>query len=79
MNGNQAILFAVLLALSIGAEFLFLSGEHHATAWWSHVPGFFAFFGFFACLGLAFLAKALGQHWLQQDERYYQRGRKSRA
>lgn len=78
MNGKQTILFTIALALAIGAEFLFLSGEHHGTAWWSNVPGFFAFFGFFVCLGLAFVGKALGKHWLQKDERYYHRGRKSR-
>jgi hypothetical protein len=74
MKGKQTILFTITLALAIGAEFLFLAGEHHGTAWWSNVPGFFAFFGFFVCLGLAFFAKAVGKHWLQRDENYYRRG-----
>jgi thiol:disulfide interchange protein len=78
MNGKWMFLLAGALTLAIGVELFHVSGEHHGTAWWSHVPGFFALFGFFVCLGLAFLAKALGKHWLQKDERYYQRGRVSR-
>jgi len=78
MKGRQTILFAAALALAIGAELWLLSGEDHGSAWWYHVPGFFPFFGFFVCLGLAFFAKALGTHWLQRDENYYRRGRARR-
>jgi hypothetical protein len=77
MNGKRTIQFALALALAVGAELLLLSGGHPGTAWWYHVPGFAAFFGFFVCLGLAFFAKALGKHWLQRDENYYRRGRAS--
>ena len=74
MNGKQILIFVAALALSVGGEVLLLTGPHPGGAWWFHVPGFFAVFGFFICLGLAFLAKLLGKLWLQRDERYYQRG-----
>jgi len=77
MKRRQTILFAAATALAIGAELLFLSDGHPGTAWWYHVPGFAAFFGFFVCLGLAFFAKALGKHWLERDENYYRSGRAS--
>jgi hypothetical protein len=78
MKGPQTILFATVLALAIGAELVLLSGEHPGLPWWYHVPGFAALFGFFVCLGLAFIAKSVGKRWLQRDENYYRRGRASR-
>jgi hypothetical protein len=78
MKGRQTILLAAALAFAIGAELWLLPGEHTETAWWARMPGFFAFFGFFVCLGLAFFASAVGKRWLQRDERYYQRRRANR-
>lgn len=44
---------------------------HHAHYWWSAIPGFFIYFGFFGCILLIFLAKGLGRMFLSKDENYY--------
>ena len=77
MNLVQTIVFGLALALAAGAELWLVPAGHGAAGWWNHVPGFFAFFGFFICLALAFFAKWLGKCWLQRDERYYQRGKEN--
>jgi len=74
MKTRQLIVLAIALALAVGVERLSLGTAPHGASWWAHVPGFFALFGFLVCLALAFLSKALGKHWLQRGERYYQRG-----
>ena len=73
MRVRDAAMLAIALGVAIGAEKLFLGGAETELAWWFHVPGFLAVFGFLVCLALAFFAKALGQYWLQRDERYYER------
>jgi hypothetical protein len=47
--------------------------EHHGEFWWSHVPGFFALFGFAGCLAVVAVAKLVLAPWLQRDEEYYKR------
>jgi hypothetical protein len=74
MKVREAVVIAIAWAAAVGAEKLFLEGAAHGLAWWFHVPGFLAVFGFVVCLALAFFANGLGQYWLQRDERYYQRG-----
>ncbi|MGZ8442999.1 MAG: hypothetical protein ACXW6R_12520 [Candidatus Binatia bacterium] len=74
MKTRQLIVLAIALALAVAVERLALGTPPADAPWWAHVPGFFALFGFFVCLALAFLSKALGKYWLQRDERYYHRG-----
>jgi hypothetical protein len=74
MKTRQLIVLAIALALAMAVERLSLGTPPPGAPWWAHVPGFFALFGFFVCLALAFLSKALGKYWLQRDERYYHRG-----
>ncbi|MFQ5683040.1 MAG: hypothetical protein ACE5HC_07180 [Candidatus Binatia bacterium] len=67
------ILIAAGLILSVASDFAFLSGATHGTFWWSRLPGFFAFFGFLACVALITISKMLGGHWLQRREGYYKK------
>ncbi|MGZ8518648.1 MAG: hypothetical protein ACXWX7_00605 [Candidatus Binatia bacterium] len=74
MKTRQLIVLAIALAFAVAVERLALGKPPADAPWWAHVPGFFALFGFFVCLALAFLSNALGKYWLQRDERYYHRG-----
>jgi hypothetical protein len=78
MKVREAAVLAIAWGVAVGAEKLFLGDAAHGLGWWFHVTGFLAVFGFVVCLALAFFAKALGQYWLQRDERYYQRERMHR-
>ena len=63
--------FAVVLALSVGAQLLFKVKGYFGMDGWL---GFGAVYGFLACLAMVLFAKVLG--WvLKRDERYY-RGRR---
>ncbi|KPK19692.1 MAG: hypothetical protein AMJ70_08705 [Dehalococcoidia bacterium SG8_51_3] len=48
-----------------------VTGHAHFTFPWSHIPGFFSFFGFLGCLAIIYGAKLLGHFWLQRGEDYY--------
>jgi hypothetical protein len=39
--------------------------------WWEKIPGFYAIYGFAACVLIIFGAKALGNYWLKREEGYY--------
>jgi hypothetical protein len=47
--------------------------EHHGEFWWSGIYGFFALFGFVACLAIIVVAKFVLGPLLQRDEDYYKR------
>lgn len=62
--------FAIVLALSVGAQLLFKVKGYFGVDGWL---GFGAVYGFLSCLAMVLFAKVLG--WvLKRDERYY-RGR----
>ena len=65
------IVFVVALAGSLGVDFWLRSGPEHGAFWWSHIPAFFALFGFIACLVIVAISKLLGRYWLQRKEGYY--------
>lgn len=44
---------------------------HGAVHFWSGIPAFFIFFGFFGCVLLLYFAKALGAKLISRDEDYY--------
>ncbi|MBT8059890.1 MAG: hypothetical protein KJO33_09855 [Gammaproteobacteria bacterium] len=59
--------FAVILALSVGAQLLFaVKGYFRVDGW----LGFGALFGFLSCLAMVLFAKALGK-FLKRPEAYY--------
>ncbi len=59
--------FYLLLCLLLVIDFFIAKQGHFA---WETAPGFFAVYGFVACVGLIFIAKAL--RWLvKRKEDYY--------
>lgn len=71
MRAALISLFALTLALSVAAQFIFDAYAHQSEAWWQQVPAFFAIFGFVGCVLITVVAKALGVWWLQRKEDYY--------
>lgn len=71
MKRNWLIAAAATLIIFIILDLLVVSGHVHIVFPWSHVPGFFSFFGFLGCLAIIYGAKLLGHCWLQRDEDYY--------
>ncbi len=67
------VVFTAALALSFVVDFLFYSGQAHDNFLWSHILGFFALFGFVACVVIVVISKLLGHYWLQRKEDYYDR------
>ena len=59
------------LIIFIILDVLVVMGHAHFTFPWSHIPGFFSFFGFIGCLAIIYGAKQLGHLWLQRGEDYY--------
>ncbi len=49
----------------------FFLHHDHAAFWWSGMPGFNAIYGFMGCVLIIIVSKALGHHWLQREEDYY--------
>lgn len=73
MKGRLLVILGAALVISVAADFVLLRGEGHGEFWWSHLYGFFALFGFLACVGIIVISKILGGYWLQQKEDYYSR------
>jgi hypothetical protein len=60
----------VLLVLLVIGDALFVDKEHaHTRA--EHCFGFWAGFGFLACLAIIFVSKWYGHRGIMQDEDYY--------
>ena len=51
--------------------------HHHHDAWWNHVPGFYAAYGFLGCAAIVLVSKWLGSVFLQKPEDYYDAGGES--
>ena len=45
----------------------------HAYFWWEEIPVFSAVYGFVGCVIIIIASKALGHHWLQKEEDYYEK------
>ncbi len=71
MRGLLWLLIAAGLVLSVVADLLIPVEPGHDASWWVHIPGFFAALGFFGCVAIVYIAKALGKWWLQRKEDYY--------
>ncbi len=60
----------ILLGLLVIGDALFVDKEHaHTQA--EHYFGFWAGFGFLACLAIIFVSKWCGHRGIMQDEDYY--------
>ncbi len=77
MKIGQKHLFGILyvcLAVSIVAGLLLHSHEQaHAAFVWQEIPVFSAIYGFIGCILIIVVSKALGHHWLQKEEDYYEK------
>ena len=62
-----------LFFISIGIFVLlgFFVIPEHPHFIWEKIPGFDALFGFIGCIIIVVVSKALGHHWLQKNEDYY--------
>lgn len=63
------ILFYLGLALTVVVDFFIRREYVHFS--WEIIPGFYALFGFIACLAIIVIAKTLGHKWLMKREDYY--------
>ena len=66
---------AVLFLLDFASLFLHWMGAgelRHAETWWEGLPGFYAIYGFVACVLLVLAAKQM-RKLLMRDEDYYDR------
>jgi len=45
----------------------------HVHFWWEEIPAFSAIYGFVGCVIIIIASKALGHHWLQKEEDYYEK------
>ena len=71
MKRKRWLTLIATLIVFIILDVLMVMGHAHFTFPWSHIPGFFSFFGFFGCLAIIYGAKLLGHFWLQRGEDYY--------
>ncbi|HUV79880.1 MAG TPA: hypothetical protein VMW40_03510 [Candidatus Bathyarchaeia archaeon] len=65
----------VCLFVSVLVEVLLHFSPHfqaHAAFVWQEIPGFSAVYGFIGCILIIVVSKALGHHWLQKEEDYYE-------
>jgi hypothetical protein len=69
MSKTLKYVFFISIGLSILIGF-FISHEH-VHFWWEKIPAFDAIFGFLGCIVIVLVSKALGHHWIQKDEDYY--------
>ncbi|MEE9143576.1 MAG: hypothetical protein V3U06_02260 [Candidatus Binatia bacterium] len=70
MKKAWIIILMGALILSVLGDYLFQGEEGHA-AFWNHMWGFFAFFGFIGCVAIIVISKLIGHSWLQRGENYY--------
>ncbi len=63
------IISYIALALTVVIDFFVVRKYVHFS--WENVPGFYALFGFIACVLIIVLAKFLGHKWLMKREDYY--------
>lgn len=68
----KAVIFAclALLVLLVIGDAVFVDKEHAHTKM-EHYVGFWAAFGFLACLVIIFVSKWFGHRGIMQDEDYY--------
>jgi hypothetical protein len=52
--------------------FKFFTPTSGAHFFWEKLPVFYALFGFFGCIVLIIVTKALGKFFIKRDENYYE-------
>lgn len=71
LPSRRAWTFAALASgVALGLPLVF-HPEHHHEAWWTHIPGFFAGYGFLGCVAIVLVSKWLGRLFLQKHGNFY--------
>jgi hypothetical protein len=65
------VALAVLVLLVVIDAIPALVDKHHAHTRAEHLPGFWAFFGFLACVVIVYVSKAFGKAGIMTKEDYY--------
>jgi hypothetical protein len=65
------ILYACLVMSLVAGVLVQSFTPFHADFVWQEIPVFSAIYGFLGCIIIIVVSKALGQHWLQKEEDYY--------
>lgn len=65
------MLYVCLVASILAGVLVHLFIPSHAAFVWQEIPVFPAIYGFFGCITIIVVSKALGHHWLQKEEDYY--------
>ncbi len=63
------IIFYIALAVIVIADFVVPRKDMYLE--WEKIPGFYALFGFIACIIIIFIAKTVGHKLLMRKEDYY--------
>lgn len=71
MNPSRWAGLAIVVTVSLVAEWVTPHTAEHATHWWTGVPGFYALFGLLGCITIILFAKMIGKLFLLKDEDYY--------
>ena len=66
MNKPRGIIFWALLLSMVVLELVGSGGGG-----WTLIPAFYSIFGFVLCVGLIYLAKFIGKHFIDRDLDYY--------
>nr|MBF0222856.1 hypothetical protein [Desulfobulbaceae bacterium] len=65
------VCYGVLAALVVIDAIPTIVDKHHAHTWIEHIPGFWAVFGFIACVIIIILSKWFGHQGIMTREDYY--------
>jgi hypothetical protein len=68
MNQSRVVVVACVALVILAAIF---GQSHHPHFFWDYIPAFSALLGYGGCWLLVVSAKALGKHWLERGEGYY--------
>lgn len=74
MERRLLLVTLAVLAATVLLEAFFVD-LGHAYLPWHKVPGFDIIFGFAGCTAIIIASKALGKHFLQRPEHYYEQKR----
>jgi hypothetical protein len=67
------MLYVCLAASVLAGVLVNFHEQAHAAFLWQEIPGFSAIYGFIGCILIIVVSKALGHHWLQKEEDYYEK------
>lgn len=68
-TGTLKKLLGITLVIIVVADYF--AERHHVAFFWDEIPGWWAFYGFIACIILILVPKTIGHLWLMKEEDYY--------